>query len=213
MVKEWKKSRRPFFRKAATEIVRRKKLFELHNIGGSADGFFDDDATDDVLIFGGDADIRVGCNFWLMNDVFGTDFDSFHHPVVDKSEVVAGGEESGGHIALERLDEDAILLQFAVGVGRVEGDEGGDPVGVAATLERVTFDEFGIFRRHIAVKFAKVALERACQGREVGRLALLEALAGRVLGGSATANGGGKKHRKEQQITNSHNIILFEYTN
>lgn len=110
MVKEWKKSGRPFFRKAATEIVRRKKLFELHNIGGSADGFFDDDATDDVLIFGGDAD--VGEHLAILEVGF------FPHLVENLLVDVASAEE-------HKPDGGLGLSLHGADIGEVGGVDGG----------------------------------------------------------------------------------------
>ena len=70
--------------------------------------------------------------------------DGLEGAVVDEAEVFAGGEECGGHVTLEGLHQDAVLLELAVGIGRVEGDDGRDPVGVASALEGVALDEFGV---------------------------------------------------------------------
>lgn len=44
-----------------------------------------------------------------------TNLDGFDRARVDKAEVIAGGEQRGGHVALHRLQEDTVLLQLAVG--------------------------------------------------------------------------------------------------
>ena len=127
-------------------------------------------------------------------------------------EVFARGNERSDLGAEGGLDTDAILGEFAVDIGVVEGDDGRDIVGAALADKGIALDEQGVALADLAVELLEVVLQTHGVGREAGGGSRVGAgRRSRAIGLRKSGKGGGRKERQEEQIPGFHNSNYLIY--
>ena len=143
-------------------------------------------------------------------------------------EVFARGNECSDLGAEGGLDTDAILGEFAVDIGVVEGDDGRDIIGAALADKGIALDEQGVALADLAVELLEVVLQTHGVGREAGGGSRVgagrqrtggsgDSFSGagrrsRTIGLRKSGKGGGRKERQEEQISgfHSYNYLIYK---